>query len=80
MKPNLRAVDNQTVDEALERIERASTHPRTLAKEAVQRHRNRQMLTQEMIDSGYDDEERRKMFVGHSLRFRKRSLFSRLFG
>lgn len=80
MKPNLRAVDNHTVDEALERIERASTHPRLLAKEAVKKHRKSPRLTQEMIDSGYDEEERRQMFIGKALRFRKRSLISKLFG
>lgn len=65
---------------ALDAISRASTHPRQLAREAVRRHRqpSQPSLTQAMIDSGGDTEERRQRFVSSALKFRRRGILSRL--
>lgn len=63
---------------ALQGIERASTPPRQLAREAVRRHRQpvKPSLTQAMIDSGGDNEERRQRFVMASVKFKRRSWLS----
>lgn len=68
----------KTVDDTLRRIARVSEHPRTLAKELICQHRIPPRLTQSQIDGGYDDEERRRRFVGAAVRFQRRSLWRRL--
>lgn len=63
---------------ALAGIERASTSPRQLAREAVRRHRQpaKPFLTQAMIDSGGNNEERRQRFVMAAVKFKRRSWLS----
>lgn len=65
----------------IESAERPANHPRTLAREAIVRRRERltPQLTQAQIDSGSETEERRKRFVASAVKWSKRSLWSRLF-
>lgn len=66
--------DNRTIDAALAGIERASTHPRELARQAVQRHRERA--------TEYDFEkaprELKTVMYGGTVRFKRRSWLARL--
>lgn len=68
----------ETVDAVLSRIEKASTHPRQLARELIRQHRIPPRMTQAQIDGGYDDEERRRRLVGYALRYRRRGILTRL--
>lgn len=73
------------VADALESIaaaERPDDHPRRLAREAIVNRRARltPQLTQVQIDSGSETEERRRRFVSSSVKWSKRSLWSRLLG
>lgn len=79
MKPTTNEVNDALRD--IERTERPVDHPRTLAREAIVRRRERltPQLTQAQIDSGSETEERRRRFVASSVKWSKRSIWARLF-
>lgn len=66
---------------AIEATELPEQHPRKLAARAVDRYRHQrstQMLTQQQIDSGSDNEQRRQRFVSASVKWSRRSLWARI--
>lgn len=74
----------KNVSEVLESIaaaERPADHPRRLAREAIVNRRAclTPQLTQAQIDSGSETEDRRRRFVASSVKWSKRSLWSKLF-
>lgn len=75
---NIEVNEPPEITTALQDIERASTPPRQLAREAVRRHRqpSQPSLTQAMIDTGGDNEERRQRFISAALKFRRRGWLS----
>lgn len=79
MKPT-KADVNDALD-SIARTERPANHSRNLAPQAITSHRERlsAQLTQAQIDSGSETEERRRRFVQSSVKWSKRTLWSKLF-
>lgn len=80
MKPSNNEINNAL--RSIEATERPADHPRVLAAKAIVSRRVRMtpQLTQRMIDSGSETEERRRRFISSSVKWSKRSLWSRLLG
>lgn len=70
----------KTVDEVIADLESQELHPtRQLAREIIKQHRSDQpALTQQQIDSGSETEDRRRRFVSASVKWSRRSLWSKL--
>lgn len=74
-------LSNSAISAALKSIELSelpAEHPRRIARKAVAQYRQTARLSQQMIDSGSDEEERRQRFIQSSVKWSKRSLLSRL--
>lgn len=80
MKPTANDINDAL--RSIEATERPADHPRVLAAKAIVNHRARSspQLTQAKIDTGSETEERRRRFVSSSVKWSKRSLWSRLLG
>ena len=78
MKPSTADI-NRTLRE-IERTELPEEHPRQIARRVIAQRRQITRLSQQVIDSGGNEEDRRQRFVQSSVKWSKRAWWRRLIG
>lgn len=66
--------ENKLIDDALASIERASEHPRILARKAIQQHREKSVA----YDFETAPRELKRVMYGGTVRFKRRGWLARL--